>query len=121
MFIIKYLKSLLYILASTLILSFIVGTLNYFNIIGTNTTKIFELISLVISIALGGIYLGKNSTKKGYLEGLKIGLVVIVLLFIFAYLAFDKSFSLSTLIFYLIILISAVLGSILGINKKSSK
>ena len=118
MFIIKYLKSLLYILASTLILSFIVGTLNYFNIIGTNTTKIFELISLVISIALGGIYLGKNSTKKGYLEGLKIA---IVLLFIFAYLAFDKSFSLSTLIYYLIILISAVLGSILGINKKSSK
>jgi len=120
MFIIKYLKSFLFILISILLLSILIGTLSYFNILGTNVVKIFEIIAIIISMIIGGIYLGKNSDKKGFLEGIKIGIAMIIILFIFGYLAFDKSFSISSLFFYIIILISAILGSILGINKKSS-
>lgn len=120
MFIIKYLKSFAFILISILLFSIFIGTLNYFNILGNSIVKIFELIAIVISTLIGSIYLGKNSSKKGFLEGIKIGLSMIILLFIFSFLAFDKGFTLTSLIFYSIILISAILGSILGINKKSS-
>lgn len=120
MFIIKYLKSFIYILISILLLSIIIGTLSYFNILGNSAIKIFELITIIISMFIGGLYLGKNSNKKGFLEGLKISLFMIVLLFLFSYLGFDKSFNLSMLFFYIIILISSILGSILGINKRSS-
>lgn len=120
MFIIKYLKSFMYILISIILFSILIGTLSYFNILGNGAIKAFEVIAIIISMLIGGIYLGKNSNKKGFLEGIKIGLAMIILLFIFGYLAFDKSFSISSLIFYFIIIISSILGSILGINKKSS-
>lgn len=120
MYIIKYLKSLLYILISIICFSIIIGTMTYFNILGNNSIKILELISIVMSMMIGGIYIGRKSSKKGYLEGTKIGLSVIIILFIFSYLAYNKSPSLTSLIFYIIIITSVILGSILGINKKSS-
>lgn len=120
MFIIKYLKSFGLILISFLLFSILIGTLNYFNILGNNSVKIFELIATILSMVIGGIYLGKNSSQKGFLEGLKIGGATIIILFIFGYLAFDKGFSIRLLLFYTIVLISSVLGSIFGINKKSS-
>lgn len=121
MFIIKYLKSLLYIFVSIFVFSALIGTLNYFNIIGNSATNIVELIAIIISMFIGGIYLGKNSQKKGYLEGLKIGLITIVILFLFSFLAYNQSISISTILFYIVILISSILGSVIGINKKSSR
>lgn len=116
----KYLKSFGIILLSLILLSIILGTLNYFNIFNQKALNIFEILSIITSTLLGGLYLGKNSKERGYLEGIKISLITIVMLFIFNYLAFDQSFSLSTLFFYIIIIISSILGSILGINKKAS-
>ena len=121
MFVIKYLKSLLYIFVSIFILSIIIGTLSYFNIINNLTINILELFTIIISTFIGGIYLGKNCLKNGYLEGLKIGLITIIILFLFSFLGYNQSINLSTLFFYIIILISSILGSVIGINKKSSK
>ena len=45
MFIVKYLKSYLYIFISIFILAIIIGTLNYFNILSSKITNIFEIIS----------------------------------------------------------------------------
>ena len=90
------------------------GHVGLVSLLGQNSINKFPVM------IIGGIYIGKNSDKKGFLEGMKIGIAVIIILFIFSYLAFDKSFSISSLFFYIIILISAILGSILGINKKSS-
>ena len=120
MFIIKYLKSIAYILGSILLFSILIGTLSYFNLLSNNVIKVFELIAIIISMFIGGLYLGRLSNKKGFLEGIKIGIVVIVILFLLSYLGFDISFSLNTFIFYLLIFISSILGSIIGINKKSS-
>ena len=120
MFIIKYLKSIAYILGSILLFSILIGTFSYFNLLSNNVIKVFELIAIIISMFIGGLYLGRLSNKKGFLEGTKIGIVVIVILFLLSYLGFDMSFSLNTFIFYLLILISSILGSIIGINKKSS-
>jgi len=120
MFIVKYIKSLILILLSIVLLSFIVGTLNYFNIINTKLVSIFEIISIIMSMIIGGIYIGKNSNQKGFLEGIKIGLITIIILFLFGYLGLEQKINISLLFFYIIILISSILGSILGINKKSS-
>ena len=120
MFIIKYLKSILYIFISIILFSIIIGTFSYFNILSNNLVNVFEIIAIIISMFIGGIYLGKNSNKKGFLEGIKIGLITVVLLFLFNFLGFGNSISLSSIIYYIIILGVAILGSIIGINKKSS-
>ena len=116
----KYLKNLgfsfLYIIASILIITFIITILNYFNIISDKVISIFKILIPVISLFIGGFYIGKRSTNKGYLEGLKLGLLFSIFLLIFNFLALSNSFKLKYLLFYLIIIVSSILGSMIGIN-----
>ena len=118
MFIVKYLKSIFYILISILIFGLLITILNYFNIINSNTINYLKLISIIISFIIGGIDIGRKGTNKGYLEGLKIAAISIVILLLLNILGFNKGISIDTIIYYLIITISTVLGSIIGINKK---
>ena len=121
----KYLKKLgfsfIYIISSLLILTFIITFLNYFNIISDKVISIFKILIPIISLFIGGFYIGKNSNSKGYLEGLKLGLIFSLILIIFNYLAFDYSFKLKYLLFYLIIITSSILGSMIGINKNKKQ
>jgi putative membrane protein (TIGR04086 family) len=118
---IKYLKIIGYILASLLILTLIMTILNYFNIISSNTMNYFKLIVIILATFLGGIAIGKQSTKRGWLEGLKLGGILIFILFLFAYLGLDKGVKLRNFIYYLIILQATVLGGMIGINRKINK
>lgn len=118
----KYLKNLsmsfLYIISSILVLTFITTILSYFNILNDEVTSIIKIIIPIISMLIGGFYIGKRSNKKGFLEGLKLGLIFSSILIIFNYLAFDNSFKFKYTLFYLILLISSILGSMIGINRK---
>lgn len=114
----KYLKVLLYIIIPILILNIFVSIFYYFNIIGNNSINYLKLIMVAISMLIGGIYIGSKTTKKGWLEGLKVGLEVIIILFIISYLAFEQGINIKNLIYYLIILSSTTLGSMIGINKR---
>ena len=118
MFIMKYLKSLLYILISIIAFSLIITLFNYFNIIGTTFIKVLKIISIIISFMIGGFYIGKKSGSKGYIEGLKISFASIAILFLLNLLRFNNLFSTDLLVLYIMIIISTTLGSIIGINKK---
>lgn len=115
---IKYLKVLLYILVPMLILNIITSLLYYFNIAGNGIIDYLKLFTMVISMLIGGIYIGSKTKQKGWLEGLKIGAEVIIVLFIISYLAFDQGINIKNLIYYLILLASSTFGSMIGINKR---
>lgn len=116
--VLKYLKVLIYILAPVLILNFILSLLYYFNLIGSGIINYLKLFVATISMLIGGIYIGKRTSKNGWLEGLKVGAEVIVLFFIVSYLAFDKGINIKTIIYYFILIAASILGSMIGINKK---
>ena len=116
----KYLKVLLFILIPILFLNIILTVLYYFNILGTSGTNYFKLAIIIISMLIGGIYIGSKAQKKGWLEGIKIGLEVIILLFLISYLGFDKGINVKTLLYYFLILSSSMLGSMIGINKRKT-
>lgn len=115
--VLKYLKALLYIFVLIIVFSLLISTLNYFDIVGSGIINIFEIISVIVSMFVGGVFIGKNSNNKGYLQGLKIGGISLVILFLLNYLGFNNSFSISTILFYLIIIVSSIIGSVVGINK----
>ena len=121
----NYLKklgfSLLYIISSIFILTILITLLSYFNILSNSVTSIFKILILVTSVIIGGYYIGKRSNKKGYIEGLKLGTIFSILLIIFNYLAFNNSFKVKYILFYLIIIVSSILGSMIGINKRAKK
>ncbi len=117
---IKYLKTLIYILIPILILNIILSLLYYFNIVGDGTSNYLKLLIIAISMLIGGIYIGSKASKKGWLEGLKVGVEVIILLFIISYLAFDQGINIKNIIYYFILLASSMLGSMIGINKRKA-
>ena len=121
----KYLKKLgfsfLYIIGTILISTFIITLFNYFNIISDKVISIFKILIPVISLFIGGFYMGKRSINKGYLEGLKLGMIFSLFLIIFNFLAFSNSFKLKYLLFYSIIIISSIFGSMIGINKRKKE
>jgi putative membrane protein (TIGR04086 family) len=118
----NYLKklgiSILYIISTILILTFLITFLNYFNIINDKIISIFKILIPIISLFIGGFIIGKKSKSKGWLEGIKLGIIFSILLLIFNFLAFSNSFKLKYLLFYLIIIISSIFGSMIGINRK---
>ena len=117
--IIKYGKTLIITTISLLIALIINTTLYYFNIISTNVYQILEITILLINILITTFILGKKASKKGYLEGLKFSLIIIPLFFILTLLT-QEPIQLKLIIYYIIIIITSVLGSMLGINNKNS-
>lgn len=114
----KYLKSAIYTLCILLGSSIIITILSYFNIINGSLLRIIELLIPVISISIGSYILGNNSDNKGYIEGIKYGSIWTILFLIINLIL--KNFTYLSLIYYLILIIIAVISSIIGINKKKS-
>ena len=114
----KIIKSIIITLIIFFSLTLIITILNYFNILSMKLVNILSYIVPFISYFTGGYLLGKKSQSKGFLEGLKLGIVYILILLLINILLF-KEFNASTLISYIIVLTSCIFGSILGINKKA--
>lgn len=103
---------MIFIFGATVILTLF----NYFNIFSNNTIKILKFLIPFFGVVVNSYLLGKKSVKKGYLEGLKFGGCIILIFIIITLIA--KSFSMNTVIYYLILLLASILSSMIGINKK---
>lgn len=112
--------SCLYSYGFILILTFILTILNYINFID-GMFIFFMLFNLILSVFIGGFIIGKKSLKKGWLEGLKFGFVFLIILSILNYLGFSSNFSFKFFVFSCIILVSSILGGMIGIGFKAEK
>lgn len=114
----KYLKSSIYTLCILIGSTIVITILNYFNVLMGNVLKITELLIPIISIFIGSYILGKSSNNKGYIEGLKYGMAWIILFLIINLIS--KNFTYLSLIYYLILIIIAIISSIIGINRRKN-
>jgi len=115
-YMINYLKSFIYT-ASTILLSTIILTLlNYFNILKDIPLKIVMLIIPIIGIFIGSFLIGKTSTQKGYIEGLKYGIIWTLIILIINLII--KNFSITSIIYYILLILTSIIAGVLGINKK---
>lgn len=110
----KYLTTLLSIVLSILIITLIITTFYYYDLISTDTYKYLKIGTLIITLLLNGIVIGKNSIKNGYLDGIKLG--VMLILFCTLVTIVNKSISIKLILYNIIILITTTFGSIIGIN-----
>ena len=74
----KYLFSILITFISIILTLLFTTTLYYFNLINHTTYNILKIILLILSLFINSFILGKKSTKKGYLEGIKLSLPIII-------------------------------------------
>ncbi len=113
---INYIKSLFYFLIIFFSLLFIITIFYYFDILSNNGIKYFKIITIILSCFLSGFKIGKQAKDKGYLKGLTLGSIILILFFLIS--LFTKGFRLQQLIYYLIILITTTIGSMVGILKE---
>ena len=108
----NYLKSYLYLFTSIIILTLILSIINYFF---TMPTKVIKLLIPIISILISSIILGKNTKSKAYLEGIKFTSIYIILSIIISIIT-KNTFNFKLILCYILLLLSGVVGSMIGIN-----
>lgn len=113
--------SFLYIIGVTIVLTFIMTLLNYFNIITGSVLTITKIIITFIAIFIGGFIIGKKSKTKGWLEGIKLGIIILIILGIINFLILKVNFEFRIILYDIIILFSCTFGSIIGINLNHQK
>ena len=111
----KYIKSLVIFLSGIVTIPIL---LTIFNLFKLNTNKIIIIIVGSILMFIMGLILGKKVEKNGYLNGILLSTITIIILLLLS-LIFRFKLNINTLIYYTILIISTVFGSMLGINKKS--
>lgn len=100
-------------------LALIILTLGYyFNFIGGRIFEILYFIVFLIFIFCNSFILGKKAKKRGFLEGIKLAFIICLIFLSFSLII--REFNLFMLVYYLIIFITAILGSMIGISKKKS-
>lgn len=116
--ILNYLKYISIFLIVELMITFIISLLNLLGINSGITTIILLICNILLFFILNFIN-AKNIKKKGFLEGIILGMIFIFLMIIIKILLFDNSFKISTFIYYLILFITSIFGGMFGVNKKS--
>ena len=111
--------SCLYSYGFIFVLTFILSFFNYINFIDGMFT-FFMIFNLVISVFIGGFVCGKRSLKKGWLEGLKFGFVFLFILTLLNIFGYSNSLTLKYFVFSCIILVSSILGGMVGIGFKKN-
>ncbi len=116
----KHGKNILYFMISILIITIILSTIDYFTSITTNPLNILITISMIIMFFIIGVKTGKKVESKGYIQGLKKGSLLILLLYLLNIIFNGFTISLTRITYYLLLIISCTIGSMIGINKKTT-
>jgi len=116
--IINYLKNIGYTLLSIIISTIIITLLNYFSIISTNILNIISVIIIMLSLFIGGYLTGKQANKKGYLEGIKFGTIMLIIILLLNLFIFKNKFTLISILYYILLMFSSIFGSTIGIQRK---
>lgn len=98
----------------------IISFLSYTNILGGKVLAIFKILVSFITIIVGSFKQGIMSCKRGFLEGLKIGVLFTIFYMLINFLFF-KTFAIKNLLYYTLILFVSMCGGMLGISKRKEE
>ena len=112
-----YFKSIFFLLLYLLLGSILSSIFYLYTNMSYNVNCIILFIWSAIGLFVINFLNGKRTNQKGYLEGLKLGGLVILLFFIIS--LFTKDFiSLSKIIYYGVLILISIIASSIGINFK---
>lgn len=116
---INYIKSAAEIVIILLAYTLITTIFYYFEIINPNTLNILNYIITLILFIYLGYKTAKRNKEKGYLSGLIISLIISILFILISIIT--KDFKISSLIYYITLIASSIIGGIIGVSKTEKK
>lgn len=117
----KYLKNAGYFLAFIIVFSLIMSLFSISSLFNQQVITILNIIAMSLITFLLALKSGKKILKRGYLEGLKLGLIDIIILIVLNLIFFKAEFNIKMIIYYAIIIITSILGSMFGISKTNQQ
>ena len=120
------LKVLSYLKYIGIFILFIVGiaiVTSLINLTGFKPNLINKLavILTALSFFIVSSMASKNITEKGYILGIKLGLLFVIFMILINLIFFKSGFNIDRIIYYTILIISSILGGSFGKNLKIKK
>lgn len=120
------LKVLSYLKYIGIFVIFIIGiaiVTSLINLTGFKPNLINKLavILTALSFFIVSSMASKNITEKGYILGIKLGLLFVILMILINLIFFKSGFNIDRIIYYTILIISSILGGSFGKNLKIKK
>ena len=115
----KYLFPFLYTLIIILAGSFFTSILYYFNITSDKFNTVLLYLISIISFFTGALFLGKNIKKKGIISGLIFFGICFLIMILSSLIIFKNNITFRNIIYYLILLVFSIMGSIIGKNTQT--
>ncbi len=113
----NYLRVLGYYFAVLWIFVLFISIFYYFEILDFNVINLITYIFILVLNCFIGIKISRLERKKGYINGFIVGALIFAIFSIFT--LFMKEYSVSTLIYYLTLILSSMIGGIIGVpNEK---
>lgn len=112
-----YFKYILLFIGYLIILSFLSSILYLYTNMSYNINCLILFIFTSITFFIINFFNGKKTLSKGYLAGLKLGGLLVIVFFIISLIAKD-GLSLSKLVYYGVLLLISIIASSIGINTK---
>ncbi len=110
-----YLKiTLLFILVLMIYLA-IISIFRYYEVFNYKILNIVNYILLLILYFYSGMRISSIKKTKGYLNGFIIGIIITFIFAILSLILYRLNFS--SLVYYLSLISSSILGGIIGVNK----
>ncbi len=79
-----------------------------------------KFIVIFLSLFTGSFKQAKEGKSKGFLEGLKIGSILVFILFILNY-GIYQNIKLTSIFYYFLLLFISMIGGMVGITRKKEK
>ncbi len=113
-----YLKDVLLFMGIVLGVTLLISTLSFFTNISSKIISLLILIGVIGAFFFLGYQAGRKASSKGYIVGLGVGAVAVLVMFILSAIFWGFHLGLSKIIYYVVLILSSTIGSMVGINKK---
>lgn len=87
---------------------------------GYEYSPLFATISTAMGTLFASMYLARKVGKKGLLIGGAVGITVFILIVIIALIFNNTSMGVNTLFRFIIIMLSSLIGGVIGVNKNTN-
>ena len=93
----------------------------YFSQMGYEYATVFATVSLAAGTFVSSFYAAKKIGKRGFLTGLVVGGTTFLRVTLISLFGDQGSITINTLFHFIIILLSSLIGGIMGVNKAANK
>lgn len=117
----KFLIAAVFLVTTTFLFIFLFAIIMYLIEGGYEFSPLFATISLGLGSLFSSMYLARKSGKKGLLIGAIVGMAVFLLMLIISFIANKSQMSVNTLFRFIIIMLSSLIGGVIGVNKGNNQ